>query len=128
MDSDTTIHRTHIPKLAAAADTQINKIVKSCKFVSIASDGWSSLRNDSVLNYMAMTDRCNSFLLDAAAFKASHTGDNLFKDFKAKVMDRLTAIANDSNDDAEKFIKKLVAVVTDNASNVSCMHTMIVEV
>ena len=125
MPDESTIRRQVMPQMAQTADKQINAFLSQAETITVTTDGWSSLRNESVLNYLVMNSMRESVLLGANEIHDSHTAENLYRDFTNAVIDRVTAAAVAYQIQTVIFLHKIAAVVTDSASNVTAMRKLI---
>ncbi len=123
MPSESAIRRTLIPKLARRADGTVAQMVSASRYITITTDGWSNLRNESVVNYVVINESRNSVLLNATKFRTAHTKDSLVEDFDTSVTDCLHAVAVQRKIPPDTISRRIAAVVTDKASNVLAMRS-----
>ena len=128
MPSEYTIRTTYLDRLTVRAETHIGNVLAESKYLTVATDAWSSLRNDSVINYLAMSESRESVLVSAAVHQGSHTGESLKKHFIKHCLKPVFQVGKDRALIEITMLKKIVAVVSDSASNALKMRRLITEV
>ena len=88
----------------------VKQLVNDAKFVSIATDGWTNLRNEPIVNFIITTPK-PVFWKAIETKEASHTSQ-----FISESIDQVIH---------EIDHKKLAAVITDNASNMKGAHDIL---
>ncbi len=90
--------------------TSIHKTVEKADFISIASDGWTNLRKEPIVNFIINT--LQPIFWKAIEIKESaHTGQYI-----AQELDNIIE---------EVRSEKLAAIITDNASNMKSAHSIL---
>lgn len=110
LPSRKTLSKTLLTQVYNNLTEKVKEELRSATAISVTTDGWTSLSNDS---YLALTvhfidNNCKlkSFLLDCFQYNEKHTGQHLANEIKRVLQEW-------------EILNKVVAVVTDNAANIS---------
>jgi hypothetical protein len=115
-----------LPSMAREVDRSNNKSLEPTRHLSLFTDGWSSCRNDSLINYLTMgDDRIPIFLGAHDMSGTSHTAEHLYQHLSDHALARIPQFIDHVWPTGKG---KLVAVVTDSASTMTAMRKKISQV
>lgn len=110
LPSRKTLSNSLLPELYLKIHASVKEALCRTEYVAITTDGWTSINNDSyqavTVHFIDENSKLKAFLLDCHYMEARHTAENLRAEIE-KVLDEWG------------LTKKLVAVVSDNASNIT---------
>ena len=109
LPSRSTLTHSHLPELYREAKAKLKQKLAAVKWVALTADGWTSNSNDGYLtgtvHYVSDKMKMVSRVLSTWCVEVSHTSENLAKELQDLVNEW-------------QLTDKIVAVVTDNASNI----------
>ncbi|CAG5046036.1 unnamed protein product [Parnassius apollo] len=110
-----TVSNSLLPKMYQECLEKVQVNIDSAWAVCLTTDSWTSINNVSFVSvtahYLDNTYIMRSYLLDCFSFSDRHTAENLCQSLQAKIVEW-------------KIQNKVVAVVSDNAANISAAIRM----
>lgn len=108
MPTRKTLSTVILPQVYNLTKNAVQEQLQSAEFVTLTTDGWTSIRNESYISVTAHFIRdqhMQSYLLECYKYDAKHTAQNL--------ADELKRVSR-----AWGLTEKIVCVVSDNAANI----------
>lgn len=101
--SRVTIAETHLPNYYNTERAKLDSLIENSNHISILSDGWTSITNEPIINYILQINNQTYFYKSEPTTTHSHTAEYI----ASGLMEVINQISS----------SKIISITTDNASN-----------